>query len=111
MVVGIVNIPDLGHKRVEGRSLALHRAIAGKIRNQPELLAIARANLERWTAGDSRSNPYFEQWKSILENPLENILSLLIEDSEKMRDLRQSTPFCGVLTPQERWRIYESFSA
>ena len=39
-----------GHQRLDRRSLALHQAIAAKLRAHPELLAIARENLDRWSA-------------------------------------------------------------
>jgi hypothetical protein len=34
----------------------------------------------------------------------------MVSPSEKARRLRQSSPFCGILTPRERWKIYESFA-
>ena len=33
------------------------------------------------------------------------------EDSEPMRALRQATPFAGILTPTERWAIYDEFKS
>ncbi len=100
-----------GHARIDARSLAMHRAIASKLRTQPELLAIARDNLSRWMAGPGHSRPYFEEWQRILANPLEDILSLIVEDSERMTAMRQCTPFAGVLTPRDRWKIYDTFAA
>ena len=35
---------------------------------------------------------------------------MLLEESESGQRLRQSTPFCGVLTPRERWAIYKDWS-
>ena len=40
-----------GHQRIDRRSLAMHRAIAGKLRADPSLLAIAHENLDRWQKG------------------------------------------------------------
>jgi len=34
----------------------------------------------------------------------------MVEDSEKMTAMRQSSPFAGILTPQERWAIYDQFA-
>ena len=95
------------HDRVERRSLALHRAIAAKLREQPELLAIARDNLERWMRAGGRSMPYLERWKQLVEGPFDELLERIQEESPGMTDLRQSTPFAGVLEPRERWRILE----
>ena len=41
------------HAWIDRRSLALHEAVAAKLEAQPQLLDIARANLQRWIG----SNP------------------------------------------------------
>lgn len=97
------------HRRLELRSLAMHRAIAAKLRRQPELLSIAWANLDRWAPTAGRSSPYLDRWRAILEKPIEEITALIEEDSEQMTAMRQSSPFAGVLSPKERWRIYDTF--
>jgi hypothetical protein len=33
----------------------------------------------------------------------------MVEESEAMTALRQATPFAGILTPAERWAIYDRF--
>jgi len=38
-----------------------------------------------------------------------DIVQLLTEDSERMRALRQATPLAGVLSPSERWAIYDLY--
>jgi hypothetical protein len=100
-----------GHRRIDQRSLALHRAIAEKLRVHPELLEIARENLDRWSVSQVRSQPYWDAWRGILKRPLPEILALLVEDSEKMTAMRQATPFAGVLEPAERWAIYSQFES
>lgn len=99
------------HDRIERRSLALHRAIAAKLREYPQLLEIARDNVERWSARQGRSQPYLDAWREILKRPLPEIIDLIEEDSPRMTDLRQSTPFAGVLDPRERWRVYDTFES
>jgi hypothetical protein len=106
-----MSAPLRGHQRIDRRSLELHRAIAAKLRTHPELVAIARDNLSRWTAGESRSQLYWDAWREILERPLEEVLGLLEEDSERMTALRQATPFAGVLEPAERWAVYARFES
>jgi hypothetical protein len=102
-------VPLRGHQRIDQRSLALHRAIAEKLRAHPALLDIARDNLDRWTRAGTRSQPYWDAWREILSRPLPQILDLLGEESETMTALRQATPFAGVLEPAERWAIYARF--
>jgi hypothetical protein len=105
-----MSVPLRGHARIDRRSLALHRAVARKLRAHPELLAIAHDNLARWSSLPGGSQPYWDAWREILSRPLPEILDLLREDSERMTALRQATPFAGVLTPAERWAIYERFA-
>jgi hypothetical protein len=99
-----------GHQRIDQRSLAMHHAIAAKLRADPPLLAIAHENLDRWTKLHGRSSPYWDRWREILKRPLEEVLALMVEDSEKMTAMRQASPFAGILTPQERWAIYDQFA-
>ncbi|MBS1856694.1 MAG: hypothetical protein JST11_15100 [Acidobacteria bacterium] len=105
-----MSAPPGGHQRIDRRSLALHRAIAEKLRGNPALLEIARDNLARWSSRDNHSQPYFDEWRRILEKPLPEILRVLEEDSERAAALRQATPFAGVLAPKERWAIYAEFA-
>ena len=105
-----MSVPLRGHQRIDRRSLALHRAIAAKLRAEPALIAIALDNIERWSRAGGRSQPYWDAWREILSRPLPEILDLLGEQSERMTAMRQATPFAGVLTPAERWAIYEEFA-
>ena len=97
------------HMRIEQRSLALHQVISQHLRENPDLLQIARNNLERWVKRDGEIPPW-KEWKEILRKPLTQIVDVIVSKTEKGRQLRQSSPFCGVLTPKERWKIYESFT-
>ena len=99
-----------GHQRIDQRSLALHRAIGAKLRRNPELIAIALDNLDRWSQPRGRSQPYFDERRRILARPQPEVLALLEEDSEHMTAMRQATPFAGVLDPAERWAIYAEFA-
>jgi hypothetical protein len=99
------------HDRLERRSLALHQAVAAKLRERPELLSVAFENLDRWSRMESRSQPYWDSWRHILTRPLEEILIVISEDSPRMTELRQSSPFAGVLDPRERWHIYDAFKS
>jgi predicted NAD/FAD-dependent oxidoreductase len=104
-----MSFPLQGHRRIDRRSLELHRAIAAKLQAHPALVEIARNNLERWSASHGRSQPYWDAWQEILTRPLPEILALLEEDSEHMDAMRQATPFAGVLEPAERWSVYSQF--
>ena len=93
----------------------MHRAVAEKIQAHPDLMAVARQNLERWLAEEhqrGRVSPGLLEWKQILDTrPYREILNLLCEESDRADRLRHATPFCGVLTEQERAAIYERYAA
>lgn len=48
-------------------------------------------------------------WQEILRGPWEEIKKLLLDESEQASAMWQCNPFCGILTPKERWRIYREF--
>ena len=97
------------HMRIEERSLAIHRVIAQRLHENPALIQSAKSNLARWIKRDGEI-PAWREWNDILGKPLAQIIDFILSPSEKSRQLRQSSPFCGILTPRERWKIYESFT-
>jgi len=101
---------ELTHAQIEERSIVLHRVIAQRVSENPALLDVARANLRRWVSQDGE-RLYWTEWEKILAGPLETILVFMVSPNETARRLRQSSPFSGILTPRERWKIYESFTA
>ena len=94
------------HRLAEERSVAYHRAIAEKLRQQPEILEKARRRVQEWM--ESRAEPpfYARKWAEILASDITTIVAFLVERSELAYELRQSTPFAGALDPQERLRIW-----
>lgn len=99
------------HHRLDARSRALHAAVAARIRHDPSLIAIALANLERWER-QSGPDPALREWSEILHSqPLEQVLALLEEDSERADRLRQSSPFTGILSPEERMEILRAYES
>jgi hypothetical protein len=98
------------HERIDLRSIALHAAVAKRLESNPERWAIVQENLQRQLAEGGASRPYAVSWKELLELPWERLRELLIEDSERMRALRQASPFAGVLDGQERWAIFDQYS-
>ena len=96
------------HQDVEERSLAMARAIVARIDADPKRagLARARAVLARWLK--ARPSPALLEWERILERPWAEIREVLLDPSEEGRRLRQNDPFCGILTPRERWEFYRA---
>lgn len=99
----------MNYRQQDLRSIAFHRAIADKLRENPALISVAFDNIDRWTRlGYGRSGwPLYDKWKTLLNGPFETLLEKLTEDSDSMQQLRQATPFAGILTNSERATIIE----
>ena len=92
------------------RSLWLHRAVAGHLAADPDgVLALARANLDRARALHPRSGPWIDAWAAIVDDP-EQVMERLTAPHDRSDELRQNTPFAGVLDDAERARILASFA-
>jgi hypothetical protein len=103
--------PWSNHRLLDVRSLALHAVIARKIERAPRLLAKARQNLDRWRTERGSEPRALAEWRAILGRPWREVAALLVDPGEHATRLRQSSPFAGVLTREERRRIYEAFRA
>lgn len=100
------------HRLIDQRSLAFDRLIAAKLRAEPALLDKARSNLTRWLqTSDHRSRPALLEWQRLLGGSLAEVLALLESSDERATRLRQSSPFCGLLTPAERVAIIREYQA
>lgn len=96
------------HDWIDRRSRALHEAVAAKLEAEPHLVNIARANLRRWLTTNRAAA--LREWQQILDSAsLPDLLSLLRSSSEEAARLRQSSPFAGLLTPEERRTIMNRY--
>jgi hypothetical protein len=92
-----------GHHRASARSRAYHRAVAARLRRP--MVDEAGYVLYRWREQGRIDPRYADRWERILGLPLPEIRQALTEESEAADDLRQSSPFAGVLSEPERRRI------
>jgi excisionase family DNA binding protein len=100
--------------RDQRRSLWLGYATAGKVVADPNgTLAVARRNLARLMEANPRGGVArrLEEWERILDGPVSGVLDALTSPSPRARELRQNTPFAGVLSQDERLAILEAFVA
>jgi hypothetical protein len=97
------------HEEIDQRSLALSRSIVATIDADPgrKGVLIARATCARWLAG--RPSPVLLEWQALLLRDWPSIRAVLLDEGEEGRRLRQSSPFCGVLSNRDRWDIYRRF--
>ncbi len=97
--------------REDRRSLAVHRAIALKLRHDPTVvLEAAQANLCRSVEQHPHARRLLNEWDDILGRPVENIIESLLDPSPHARDLRHVTPFAGVLSSAERTSVLRRFA-
>lgn len=90
--------------RVEEKSLAIHRRIAARLLLDPHpTIRKARINLERLREADrGHSARWLDQWDGLLDRPLDEIVVAMLARTQHGIDLRQMTPFAGVLSDAER---------
>lgn len=87
----------------ERRSLAISTAVAAKLRENPTMvLAKARANIEKMRSIGPGEQPWVDLWGALLVLGARHVEQLLTSTDQFARDLRQSSPFAGVLTEDER---------
>ncbi|MGQ0578846.1 MAG: hypothetical protein ACT4PQ_08070 [Betaproteobacteria bacterium] len=100
----------LKHRIIEARSLAMHCLVAQKIELRPSLLRQVKKTLENWRSRYGEGMPRaLDEWHAILQRPWPEIAHVITDSGERAARLRQSTPFAGVLTTEERERVYAAF--
>jgi hypothetical protein len=99
------------HDWIDERSRALDACVADKLRKDPELIAKGLETLDRWERARGPL-PVLREWRQILASRSpRDVVALLLDDSEDAARLRQSSPFTGILSPEERlavFRFYET---
>ncbi len=100
------------HRLIDERSLAFHRLISAKLRQQPDLVEKARGNIARWLKICSAGvEPTLLEWQGVLAGSFDQIVAQLEATDERATRLRQSSPFTGILTQSERLKIIREFQA
>jgi hypothetical protein len=102
--------PKLSHQWIDLVDLAMHRAIARKIRRQPELFKRAQRTLARWEIVKRACPPPLREWKQILrDNDMDTVLRLLTRPDDEGQRLRSTAPFCDILTDREVRAIWARY--
>jgi hypothetical protein len=95
--------PVLSHQWIDLVNLEMCLAIAEKVRRNPRLMRIPRANLQRWREKNRGLARAQREWEMILKrHPTERVLEILTQDNDEGQRLRQSDPFVGILSEKER---------
>jgi transcriptional regulator with XRE-family HTH domain len=98
--------------REDRRSLALHEAIAQRLIEDPVAVTErARKTLSLMIERHPGAAPLLTEWDAILRRPVSEVADLLLDPRPRARDLRQVTPFAGILSTAERTEVYKRFAA
>lgn len=102
--------PDLTRDQL--KALWLHRAVAGRLVADPEpVLAKASANLVRLRQvhPTGMAALWLNRWQARLDEGLEAVLETLTSRDPMSIELRQNSPFAGVLSDTERLAVLAAF--
>jgi hypothetical protein len=94
-----------GHDRPRARSHAYHAAVAKKLNKAT--VDEARHVLFRWREQGRIDDRYADSWERVLDRPMGEIRKTLLDKSRAGDDLRQNSPFAGLLSEPERRRILQ----
>ena len=85
------------HAEIDAANYEKDRKIAGLIRLDPAVIAVARENLASWAEKWGGLSPAQQEWAKILRmlTP-EQVAAFLESTTPKANRLRQSSPFKGV---------------
>ncbi|GAA1407034.1 helix-turn-helix domain-containing protein [Catellatospora coxensis] len=95
------------------KSLWLHRAVAGRLVADPDkVLADAAENLRRLKRvhPDGMAAMWLERWRQVLDTGVEAVLEVLTSRSRDAAELRQNSPFAGVLPESTRQAVLAAFA-
>lgn len=99
--------------RDQERSLWLHRVVAAELMNNPEAtLAKARENLSSWQGThrtDGMSQHWLDEWARMLDRGVDAVADVLTSRDPRALELRQNSPFAGILDNETRTRVLASF--
>lgn len=96
---------------IEATSLELHRAVAERLRADPSLLDRARQKVEGWLRDRTIAKPYADAWREVLARPVDDVAGFLEDPGERARQLRQASPFAGILDARTRWGVWRAVRA
>ena len=96
--------------REDHRSLIYHHALA-KILRQDSVSTIKRAkrSLMKMRREHPGVRPLFDRWQVWLDLPIEELTSRMLDPGMMAREMRQVTPFAGLLEPRDRVRLLKRF--
>lgn len=99
--------------RDQERSLWLHRAVLAELVENPEdVLARVGGNLQRLRTqhlGRGMTARWLDQWQELLDAGVDAVADVLTSRGPAALELRQNSPFAGVISEDVRLRVLASF--
>ena len=95
---------------IDKQIVAIHRAMAAKVIQYPELIDKVLATLEKRRKEGRIGYGAYITWFSLLDIAKADPKAFyngVIEDDKRMRKLRRNTPFVDILTEEERQNALE----
>jgi hypothetical protein len=99
---------------LDASRMNLYPLIADKVESDPSVVNTALSTLAKWEGIGAAPHARMAQWREILLDArrggegLRRLLALLRDESEPSRRLLDFAPFAGVLTREERRKVFLS---
>jgi hypothetical protein len=101
--------PTRTHREAELQALAYHRLVAERL--DASVVNRARRQLDRWRTAGRIDPRWAHEWETVLSRSIDDIRHAISADTPRARDLRQTSPFAGALSEQERRLLTAAVSA
>jgi hypothetical protein len=93
-------------QRSDRRKLEYHRVVVDHLnRDEARVRRIGLENVAKIRSlylAPNRANEWIDEWEELLCGPREALATACLEPGEHGNDMRQMTPFAGVITQDER---------
>jgi excisionase family DNA binding protein len=100
--------------REQERSLWLHRAVLGELAADPRgALRVAQDNIARWRnlhRPGGMAERWMDRWGQLVQDGSDAVAEVLVSRTPEAVELRQNTPFAGVLSQQRRREVLDAFN-
>ena len=96
------------HEYQDRVSLQMAREVVRRWRLSEEPLKIAQENFARWMKRNADTPTLmrcYTEWAEILTLPKEEVIAILLAETDEGQRLRQNSPFVGVMPPREVWAL------
>jgi hypothetical protein len=94
----------MSHQVQDSISLEIARRVAQGLKDHPEWIALACANLDRWSQKNSDAPALlrcYDEWRTLLGRTIPDIIHALTAETDEGQRLRQNSPFVGVIPAKE----------